>query len=91
MENELQEIICLLKDNTTSNIISILSLVVAIIAVIITIVSNVKANRRYINSLKPILTFKLYEKNGFLVLYIKNNGQSGATNIKIDFLSMNNK
>ena len=62
MENELQEIICLLKDNTTSNIISILSLVVAIIAVIITIVSNVKANRRYINSLKPILTFKLYEK-----------------------------
>lgn len=44
MENELQEIICLLKDNTTSNIISILSLVVAIIAVIITIVSNVKAN-----------------------------------------------
>lgn len=90
MENELQEIICLLKDNTTSNIISILSLVVAIIAVIITIVSNVKANRRYINSLKPILTFKLYEKNGFLVLYIKNNGQSGATNIKIDFLSMNN-
>ena len=75
MENELQEIICLLKDNTTSNIISILSLVVAIIAVIITIVSNVKANRRYINSLKPILTFKLYEKNGFLVLYIKNNGQ----------------
>lgn len=90
MEEKLQEIINILKNNTTSNIIATLSLIVAIIAVIITIVSNIKNNKRYINSLKPILTFKLYKKNGFLVLYIKNNGQSGASNIKIDFLSLNN-
>ena len=89
MEEKLQEIINILKDNTTSNIIATLSLVVAIIAVVITIVSNIENNKRYINSLKPILTFKLYEKNGFLVLYVKNNGQSGASNIKIDFLRLN--
>lgn len=90
MEEKLQEIINILKDNQTSNIISILSLGVAIVAVIITIVSNIKNNRRYINSLKPILIFKLYEKNGFLILYVKNNGQSEAKNIKINFLSLNN-
>lgn len=90
MEEKLQEILNILKDNKTSNIIAMLSLVVAIVAVVITIVSNIKNNQRYINSLKPILTFKLYEKNGFLILYIKNNGQSGASNIKIDFLSVNN-
>lgn len=90
MEEKLQEIINILKDNTTSNIIATLSLVVAIVAVVITIISNIKNNQRYINSLKPVLIFKLYEKNGFLVLCVKNNGQSGASNIKIDFLSIDN-
>ena len=90
IEEKLQKIINILKDNTTSNIISTLSLVVAIVAVVITIISNIKNNQRYINILKSIIIFKLYEKNGFLVLCVKNNGQSGASNIKIDFLSIDN-
>ena len=79
-----------MKDNKLSNIISILSLIVAIIAVVITVISNAKNNKKYVNSLKPMLAFKLYEKNGFLVLSIKNNGQSEATNININFLELNN-
>lgn len=88
MEELLNEIMDVLKDNTSSNVIAILSLIVAIIAVVITVISNVKNNKKYINSLKPMLAFKLYEKNGFLVLSIKNNGQSEATKIKIDFLDI---
>ena len=90
MEELLNEILDVLKDNTSSNVIAILSLIVAIVAVVITVISNVKNNKKYVNSLKPMLAFKLYEKNGFLVLSIKNNGQSEATNIRINFLELNN-
>lgn len=90
MEEILKEILDILKDNKLSNIISILSLIVAIIAVVITVISNAKNNKIYVNSLKPMLAFKLYERNGFLVLSIKNNGQSEATNININFLELNN-
>lgn len=88
MEEKMQEIIDILENNGTSDRIAILSLIVSAIAVLITIYSNIKNSKRYIDSLKPMLAFKLYEKNGFLVLHIVNNGQSEAKNIIIDFLEI---
>ena len=79
MYNEkIDEIIYLLKNNSISDFIDSLSLIVAIIAVIVTIIINVRENKKYINSLKPLLSFSLYEMNGLLLLLVKNNGQSEA-------------
>lgn len=91
MYNEkIDEIIYLLKNNSISDFIAILSLIVAIIAVIITIIINIRENRKYINSLKPLLSFSLYEMNGLLLLLVKNNGQSEAKNIRIEVLELKN-
>ena len=69
MYNEkIDEIIYLLKNNNISDFIASLSLIVAIIAVIVTIIINVRENKKYINSLKPLLSFSLYEMNGLLLL-----------------------
>lgn len=87
---KIDEIINLLKDNGTANLIASLSLIVAIIAVIVSIVTYIRENKKYINSLKPLLSFSLYEMNGLLLLAIKNNGQSEATNIKIEVLELKN-
>lgn len=58
MYNEkIDEIIYLLKNNNISDFIASLSLIVAIIAVIVTIIINVRENKKYINSLKPLLSF----------------------------------
>ena len=60
MYNEkIDEIIYLLKNNSISDFIDSLSLIVAIIAVIVTIIINVRENKKYINSLKPLLSFSL--------------------------------
>lgn len=84
------EIIYLLKNNSISDFIASLSLIVAIIAVIVTIIINVRENKKYINSLKPLLSFSLYEMNGILLLLVKNNGQSEAKNIRIKVLELKN-
>ncbi|MCI9366607.1 MAG: hypothetical protein HFJ54_09065 [Clostridia bacterium] len=91
MYNEkIDEIIYLLKNNNISDFIASLSLIVAIIAVIVTIIINVRENKKYINSLKPLLSFSLYEMNGLLLLLVKNNGQSEAKNIRIEVLELKN-
>lgn len=91
MYNEkIDEMIYLLKNNSISDFIDSLSLIVAIIAVIVTIIINVRENKKYINSLKPLLSFSLYEMNGLLLLLVKNNGQSEAKNIRIKVLELKN-
>ena len=91
MYNEkIDEIIYLLKNNSISDFIDSLSLIVAIIAVIVTIIINVRENKKYINSLKPLLSFSLYKMNGLLLLLVKNNGQSEAKNIRIKLLELKN-
>ena len=91
MYNEkIDEIIYLLKNNSISDFIASLSLIVAIIAVIVTIIINVRENKKYINSLKPLLSFSLYKMNGLLLLLVKNNGQSEAKNIRIKVLELKN-
>lgn len=79
-----------LVSDVVSNFIDSLSLIVAIVAVVISIVISIRENKKYIDSLKPLLAFNLYEKNGLLLLNIKNNGQSEATNIKIEVLDLTN-
>lgn len=91
MYNEkIDEIIYILKNNSISDFIASLSLIVTIIAVIVTIIINVRENKKYINSLKPLLSFSLYEMNGLLLLLVKNNGLSEAKNIKIEVLELKN-
>lgn len=87
---KIDEIIYLLKNTSISDFIGSLSLIVAIIAVIVTIIINVRENKKYINSLKPLLSFSLYEMNGLLLLLVKNNGLSEAKNVKIEVLELKN-
>lgn len=89
-DEKIDEIICLLKNNGKSDFIAVLSLIVAIIAVIVTVIINIRENKKYINSLKPLLSFSLYEMSGLLILIVKNNGQSEAKNIKIKILELKN-
>ena len=87
---QLKEIINLLKDTSFSNYIAIFSLVVSVIALIANIITNIKNNKQYIESLKPLLSFDFYEMNDILLLAIKNNGKSEAKNIKIKVLNIKN-
>ena len=83
VEKQLNEIINIISDSRTTNIIAILSLIVAFGALLFSIISNYKSNKRYIDSLKPLLSFELYQTNGILLLAIKNTGMSEAKKIRI--------
>ena len=86
----LDEIISLLKDSSFSNLTAVLSIIVAVIAIVVNIVSGYKNHKQYIESLKPLLAFDLYEMNGFLILSIKNVGQSEARSIKLHIKHIKN-
>lgn len=90
VSEQLSEITQLLKHSDFSNYISILSVLVAIIAVVVNIIYNHKDRKQYIESLKPLLSFELYESNGLLLLSVKNTGKSEAKNIKLDIKSIRN-
>ena len=87
---QLDEIISLLKDSSFSNLTAVLSIIVAVIAIIVNIVSGYKNHKQYIESLKPLLAFDFYEMNGFLILSIKNVGQSEAKSIKLHIKHIKN-
>ena len=87
IEHQLNEIIEILKDNNISNIIALVSAIIALAALIVTILSN---NKRYIDSLKPLLSFEFYQINVMLILAIKNTGMSEATNIKLKIKKLKN-
>lgn len=90
IKHQLNEIIEILKDNNISNIIASISAIIALGALIVTIVSNIKNNKRYINSLKPLLSFEFYQINGMLVLAVKNTGMTEATKIKLKIKKIKN-
>ncbi len=48
------------------------------------------ARKEYIESLDPLLSFKLVSENNKLMLKIKNTGKSQATNITVDLLELKN-
>ena len=90
IRHQLNEIIEILKNNNISNIIALISTIIALVALIVTIVSNNKNNKRYIDSLKLLLSFEFYHINGMLILAIKNTGMSEATNIKLKIKKLKN-
>ncbi len=90
IKHQLNEIIEILKDNNISNIIASISAIIALGALIVTIVSNIKNNKRYINSLKPLLSFEFYQINEMLILAVKNTGMTEATNIKLKIKKIKN-
>ena len=90
IKHQLNEIIDVLKDNNISNIIASISAFIALIALIATIVSSIKNNKRYIDSLKPLLSFEFYQFNGMLLLAVKNTGMSEATKIKLNIRKLKN-
>lgn len=90
IKHQLNEIIEILKDNNISNIIASISAIIALGVLIVTIVSNIKNNKRYINSLKPLLSFEFYQINGMLVLAVKNTGMTEATKIKLKIKKIKN-
>ncbi|MBQ9833845.1 MAG: hypothetical protein IJO33_01480 [Bacilli bacterium] len=90
IKHQLNEIIEILKDNNISNIIALVSTIIALAALIVTIASNNKNNKRYIDSLKPLLSFEFYQINGMLILAIKNTGMSEAKNINLKIKKLKN-
>lgn len=90
ISKQLDEIIELLKGSGLSDYIAIFSVFVAVIALIVNIAANRRNHRQYIESLKPLLSFGLYEINGILFLSIKNMGQTEARNIKVNLLELKN-
>lgn len=84
------EAIKLIKESSFSNYIAMFSLIVATIALIANIVTNRKNNEQYIESLKPLLAFHLYETKGILLLSVKNTGKTEAKNIKLRETNLKN-
>lgn len=87
---QLNEIIEILKNNNISNIIASISAIISLGVLIVTVISNIKNNKRYINNLKPLLSFDFYQINGMLVLTVKNNGMTEAININLKIQRLKN-
>ncbi len=71
---------------STQNIallVSAISVLIAAISTVIAFVSNRRSQRHYKESVKPQLSMKLVDYNGFLFLQVKNTGKTVARNIDI--------
>lgn len=86
----LNEICNFFKNSNSSDIIALLTAIIALCALLFSIKTNNQNNKRYIDSLKPLLSFEFYQINEVLLLSIKNTGMSEATKIKIKFKKLNN-
>ena len=78
---------------STNNIavfISALSALIAAISTVIAFVSNRRSQKHYKESIKPQLSMKLVDFNGFLYLQIKNPGKTVAREISIKPLEIKN-
>ena len=90
INEQLNEIIDVLKNNNLSNTIAIVSTLIAFGALIFSIITYIKSNKRYIDSLKPLLSFEFYQFNGMLILSVKNTGMSEATKIMLRIKKIKN-
>lgn len=90
IEHQLNEIIGILKDNNLSNLIALFSALIAFGTLLFSIITSYISNKRYINSLKPLLSFEFYQMNDMLLLAIKNTGMSEAISIKINVKKLKN-
>ena len=71
IQNQLNDIIKLIE-KPNDNTVALASLIIAILALAVTIIFNVITHIQYINSLRPCLSFKLFECDGLLYLNVKN-------------------
>ena len=88
--NEIIELLHSISDNSTANIIALVSVIISGIAVLSSTYFSVQTRKQYIDSLSPLLSFRLYEKSGYLFLRIENTGQSEATEISLTFKELSN-
>ena len=63
--NEIIELLHSISDNSTANIIALVSVIISGIAVLSSIYFSVQTRKQYIDSLSPLLSFRLYEKSGY--------------------------
>ena len=78
---------------STQNIallVSAISVLIAAISTLIAFVSNRRSQKQYKESIKPQLSMKLVDYNGFLFLQVKNTGKTVARNIDITPLEIRN-
>lgn len=88
--NEIVELLRSIADSSTANIIALISVIISGIAVLSSIYFSVQTRKQYIDSLSPLLSFRLYEKFGYIFLRIENTGQSEATEISLTFKELSN-
>lgn len=71
-------------------LISAISTLIAAVSTVISIIANYRSQRQYKESIKPQLTMKLVDFNGFLYLQVKNTGKTVARNIDITPIKIEN-
>ena len=88
--NELLNVMNKIANDSTSNIIAVVSVGIAAIALGASIMSNCQTNKKYIESRSPLVSFCLIEHNALLYLKVTNTGLSVAKDIFIVFESLLN-
>lgn len=86
----INEIYNLFKNSSSSDLIALFTAIIALFALGFSIITNKQNTKKYIDSLKPLLTFEFYQINNRLLLSIQNTGMSEAKNIKINFKRLTN-
>ena len=71
-------------------LISAISTLIAAVSTVISIIANHRSQQQYKESVKPQLTMKLVDFNGFLYLQVKNTGKTVARNIDITPIKIEN-
>lgn len=71
-------------------VISFVATIVTIVSVVLALYYNHMTRKEYLESLKPVLSFRLFEHNDILHLKITNMGKSAAIGINVDIIRMEN-
>ena len=84
----MNELVIKILSTTEDNNIAIWSLIISICALIVTIIFNIITHQQYVDSLEPLLSFKLYRESNLLLLNISNKGKSAAEHIKLRIVDL---
>lgn len=83
--NEILKLLHIIADSSVANKIALISVVISGVAVLSSIYFSHRTRVQYIDGLSPLLSFHLFEKEGFLYMTISNTGHSEADEIEINF------
>lgn len=84
----MNELIIKILQPIEDNNIAMWSLIISICALIVTIIFNIITHKQYIDSLEPLLCFKLFRECDLLLLNISNKGKSTAEHIKLRIIDL---